>query len=117
MKEFKSARELLARGETVLCLFTRGDDLKMRPDGTGSSGYWKLDPRREVDGVLIYLRDDERRDANELFLADHDGLKGPRRPDGRYLVRLKGIRRAGFTRHDWRRFAQASMSPVRYHRR
>ena len=113
MKEFTEAEQLLRPNEVGMFLFTRGDDLDIRPDGTGSSGYWRLDARREVDHVVIYLRDAERADMNELYLAEFAGLRGPRE-DGRYLVQLREIQHVGFSRLDWSKFARGSANPVRY---
>ena len=111
--EFTEAEALLDAGETAVCLFTQGDDLDMRPDGTGTSGYWKINRRRSIDRVVVYLRDAERSDANELYVADFAGLVGPRE-DGRYLIQLEHIEHVGFTRLNWRKFARANVNPVRY---
>lgn len=113
MMEYTEAETLLGPGEKGMFIFTRGDDLEMRPDGTGSSGYWKINPRREVDRVVIYLRDPERPDLNELHIAEFAGLVGPRH-DGRYLVQLRAAKSVGFTRLPWSKFARTGMGPIRY---
>src|ERR1043166_3860444 len=108
-----TAQELLQPGETGLFVFTDGSHFTFNPDGSGSTGFWVIDPTRHVDRVVVVreqLRGDQR--FIELFTARHDGVIGPE--DGRYTVRLLDVQLAGSTDHTWKEFAHAGQNPVRY---
>ncbi len=111
MPTFSSAQELIAPGETALCLFTNGNFLTLGPNGIGSSGFWFLDPQRFYQRIIIFrwsLREGQR--YVELFTALPEGLDGPETEGafrGRYSLRLRNIERAGTTDVMWEDFVKA----------
>ena len=113
MPQFASATELLSPGETALVIVTDGKNLTDNHDGTGSTGWWVIDPQRKVDRVIIYRRASADETDNDLFTATHDGVDGPRE-DGRYLIRLLGLTLAGHSDSNWRDFAATRQNPIRY---
>ena len=106
------ASDLINPGETAVVLFTRGDLFTFSPDRTGETGNWRLDPRREPDRVVIYRRGASPT-SNELFVASYAGSRPSNEP-GRFILRLVNVTAAGTTDLNWRAFAQASSSPIRY---
>lgn len=94
-------------------MFTEGHHLEINPDGRGSSGNWKLDPKRHVDRVIIYKRDDASSDA-EVYVGTRSHIV-PSNQAGRYVVHLLDVEAAGVTNKNWRDFAETrSQNPVRY---
>jgi len=61
------ARKLLRKGETAIAVFTTGTHFYINPDGTGTTGYWKIDSKRKVSRVIIYKREPETGD-NEIYI-------------------------------------------------
>jgi hypothetical protein len=118
MPQFTSAIELLAPGETALVVFTDGTGLTDNHDGTGSTGWWTINPKRKVDVVIVYRRATKDQTDNDVFIGHHDGIDGPLEdcpyPGHRYLVRLRNFKLAGHTHANWRQFADTFMRPVRY---
>jgi hypothetical protein len=119
MTKLSSALELVAPGETALCLFTDGRFLALGPTGIGSSGFWFLDPQRQYQRIIIFRwsRDDSGRRYVELFTALPAGLDGPQAEGefrGRYSVRLRHIQQAGTTEASWEDFFQTEEHPVTY---
>ena len=112
MVRYTSAEQLLRPGEVGLFIFTEGMHLTMKPDGTGSTGIWVIDPRRRFDWVVIYKRNPNDRSKNELFMARCGDFEGPKR--GRYSINLHDIKRMGLTDVNWKEFASASENPIRY---
>ena len=113
MPAFDTAQELLQPGETGLFVLTDGRHFTINPDGSGSTGFWVINPTRQVDRVIVFrqeLRDGQR--FVELFTARYDGVVGPE--DGRYTVRLLDVQVAGSTARSWQEFADAGQNPVRY---
>jgi hypothetical protein len=108
MRTFSSAQELVAPGETALCLFTNGSYLKLGRDGIGSSGFWFLDVQRSYQRVIIYRWSQRAGQRHvELFTALPAGLDGPKADGayrGRYTVRLQHIESAGSTDASWEDF-------------
>ena len=113
MPQFASAIELLGAGETALVIFTMGQNLTDNHDGTGSTGWWVINPQRKVNRVIIYRRAGDDTTNNDLFIARYDGVEGPRE-DGRYLVRLLDFTLAGHTASNWRKFADTHSKALRY---
>ena len=113
MPQFASAIELLAPGETALVIFTVGHHLTDNHDGTGSTGWWVINPHRKVNRIIIYRRASDDLADNDLFIGRHDGVEGPRE-DGRYLVRLLDFKLAGHTASNWRKFADTYSKSLRY---
>ena|SRR5258708_37736090 len=105
---------LFEPGEIAIVIFTEGAHLQMEPNGTGSSGNWKLSPKRQVDKVIIYRRDQNGTQRHiDLYIADHDGLLGPDQ-DSRYVIRMRGITHMGITHENWYDFANVGTNTVRY---
>lgn len=113
MKEFRTAEEMVGAGETALFIFTAGDDLELFPDGTGRSGYWKISATRRLDRVVIYLRDKKRPGVGDLYSGQIAGIDA-KRADGRRLIHLQKMGKVGFTRENWRKFANTNVNPLRY---
>ena len=114
MPFFESAEQLLNPGETGLFLFTDGRFVTQNDDGSGSSGFWKLDSQRKIDRVVIFrwsLREGER--FVELFSALSSGVDGPT-DEGRYNVRLVNIHFEGNTVRTWEDFVGTQQHPVTY---
>ena len=87
MPFLESSEQLLKLGETGLFLFTNGRFFTQDANGNGSSGFWMLNPQRNIDRVIIFrwsFRKGER--FVELFSALPNGFEGPT-DEGRYTVR------------------------------
>ncbi len=106
------ARDLLKKGETAIIFFTRGKHVHINPDGTGTTGYWRLNPKRKVKRVIIYKRESTTSD-NEVYVADHAGFSTPD-DEGRYTILLRNMKHVGVTRKNWTEFTDGARSPVRY---
>jgi hypothetical protein len=114
MQTFDAAHGLLQPGETGLFLLTDGRHFVINPDGSGSTGLWRINPSRRVDRVIVFhqhVRSGQR--LVELFSAHHNGVTGPNE-QGRYTVLLLGVQPAGTTEKTWKVFAQTGQAPVRY---
>ena len=107
-----NGRELLQPGETGLFICTDGLNLVVHPDGTGSSGWWVLNPKKRFDRVLIFKRTSGRSDGAEILSARCVGYEGP--DERRYNLRLINIRHAGTTPQNWREFTGGTQNPIRY---
>jgi hypothetical protein len=107
------ATSLLSPGETAVALLTRGPHLDIRPDGSGSSGNWKITPR-DFDKVIIYheLPGPDRPRA-DIYLADYVDTVTSSDP-GRHVVRFQRCSQVGTTTRKWSDFADAGQNPVRY---
>ena len=89
------ARELLKDGERAVAIFTRGEHFSVDANGGGESGSWVIDPRRQVDKVIIYYRRGSS-GANDIYIANHAGsIPSPMR--GRYIIRLTSAHLVGST--------------------
>jgi hypothetical protein len=113
MVEYSNAEQVLRPGEVGLFIFTEGLHLTLRPDGTGTTGYWRIDPRRRVEWVVIYKRPLGSDVGGELLLARPGDFEGPTSED-RYLINLRQVVATGVTRANWRDFAAAGANPIRY---
>lgn len=115
--ELGSALDLLAPGESALCILTGGIFLEIKADGSGSSGWWVISPYRKYERVIIYKSSDGNAKA-DLYLARPDGVEGPRVGEGdtrdRYLVKFLDAKQAGSTGIPWKEFASAGQNPIRY---
>ena len=87
--DVNTARHLLEHGVRALLLCTDGRNFEIRPDDTGFSGNWRLNPNREVDTVLIYH--DPGQGRIRVYEAAFAGLEGPNDDEGRYKVALQNI--------------------------
>lgn len=106
------ARNLLKPDETAIVIFTKGKHFHINPDGTGTTGYWKINPKRKVQRVIIYKRESKTSD-NEVYIAEHAGVGTPNK-EGRYTILLRKLKHVGVTRKNWRDFAEGARSPIRY---
>ena len=113
MPHFTHVSELLQSGETALCIFTRGLHLQVGRDGHGTTGHWVVDPNRTFDRVIIYHRQSEDAQDNDLFRARCGGYVGPDEV-GRYTITLTDIEPLGTTTSAWAAFADAGQNPIRY---
>ena len=114
MNTFDTVQELLQPGETALCVLTDGRNFTFHPDGSGSTGFWKINPVRQADCVVVFrqgLRHGQR--YVELFTAQHDGVVGANE-EGRYTIKLLNMQLVDSTEHSWQKFANAGQNPVRY---
>ncbi len=111
---FDKAQELLKPGEIGLFFLTDSRYFKHKPDGSGSTGFWRIDPTRHVDLVVVFhkqIRDGQH--FAELFIARHEGVVGPRE-DGKYTVLLRDVKLAGSTDHSWQEFVGIGQKEFRY---
>lgn len=106
------ARNFVKPNERVVVIFTRGIDLEINSDNTGSTGKWHLNPNHSIDRVIIYRRDDEN-DVNSLYIATHCGVDHTEL-EGRYKIHLNHIQYVGVTTERWTDFAECGVNPVRY---
>ena len=113
MDTFDTAQELLQSGETGLFVHTDGLHFTHEVDGSGTTGNWVINPTRHIDRVVIVRW--ERRGGQrftELFTARPD--KFVRLENGRYEIKLIGVRLAGSTDRSWMEFAGTGRNPVKY---
>ena len=109
-----SARDLLQSGESAVVIFTDGREFRHSHDGSGKTGFWKMNPKRSVDKVIIYRRD-RSLDTNEVWTATPVGvIPAPARYPGRYIIKLSNVKFAGTTDEKWPTFAQTRQYPIRY---
>ncbi len=50
------AVDLLSVPKRTVAIFTRGPLFVFKKDGTGKTGNWMIDPKRDVQKVIIYCR-------------------------------------------------------------
>ena len=105
------ARNFIKPGERVIVIFTRGEDLEINPDNTGSTGKWDLNPNHSIDRVIIYHRNESN--TNLLYIATHSGVEHTDL-EGKYKIRLNHIQYVGDTGENWTEFAECGANPVRY---
>jgi hypothetical protein len=116
MSTINNASSLLSPGETAIVIFTKGKNLELDLEGTGTgtTGNWITNPRRRVDKVIVYRRDPyETSGESDVFIGEHAGLVGPNE-NGRYIVKMRGVVCAGTTQRNWYDFADAGTNPIRY---
>lgn len=105
------ARDFLEPNEQALVLFTEGPHFERRADATGTTGKWDISGRRDVDRVIIYLR--EPSGINKLYLASYVGAR-PSDESKRYYVDFAHIQYAGTTTANWHEFVGEGQKPFRY---
>ena len=113
MEEFSSAYGLLGPNEKALVIYTDGRHLAENGDGTGSTGWWRINKKRKVDRVIIYHRKSKDQTDNDLFTGSFDKVEGPNE-DGRFTLHLVDYKLAGKTSADWRSFADTFSKEIRY---
>jgi hypothetical protein len=114
MEEIQAAVDLLRPGETSLIVFTEGRHLEFSPDGTGTSGNWVIDPERQVDRFILYVRPGEVGSLADVYRADYEAAAPAPVREGRFVVSFRAMERVGITRQDWAHFADTGANPVRY---
>jgi hypothetical protein len=102
-----NASELLQVGQSALVLFTDGNQLVLQPDGTGSTGNWRLDDDFECDKVIIYWRTDT---ANKVHLGDFIATRSSPERNRRVVV-FRNMSLLGVTDSNWFQFANGSQLP------
>ena len=103
------AQTLLRANHTAIAVFTKGPKFHLNPDGSGSTGDWVIDPKLDVDKVIVYQR---KEDTNEVYVADYDGLS----PAGerRHKIHFLNARLVDSTDKPWTEFAGPGQNPIRY---
>lgn len=118
MRQFPLAIELLAPGESALVLRTDGRGLTDNHNGTGSTGWWRIGPKRSFDTVIIFRQASKDGADNDVFIGKRDRVEGPIKNTGyrgvRYLVHLHDFKHAGQTFSNWRTFADTHQNPTRF---
>ena len=104
------AQSLLEAGQTAVAVFTKGSNLNLNADGTGTTGDWKVRGDLDVDKVIIYHRRDQ--DSNEIYLADFDGVTEA--GEGRRTIHFVNAMLKDSTGKSWKEFAATGQSPVKY---
>src|SRR5262245_58454211 len=90
--------------------------VEIEADGSGRSGNWvaRPDRREHLDKVIIYNRLPEQKPPEaEVYLADFVGTAASDE-EGRLVVEFRNANQVGTTNRNWREFADARTSPVRY---
>src|SRR5262245_36485700 len=108
MNSYDKAASVAGRG-IALALFTRGWNFRVKKKGAGSTGNWKLDPKRarSAKWVVVYVHG---KDGGAVWRAKNAGVSQRR---GRWQVQLQNLRLVGHTDESWRTFA-GGQNPVRY---
>jgi hypothetical protein len=114
MATYSHAKEVIAKNEMAVVVFTHGLFLTFDSAGNGTSGKWVVDPDRleEVDKVIIYLRL-EGDSVNRIFLGTYAGSQPSDLPR-RWLIRFSGLKEVGTTFANWLDFAGSGQNPVSY---
>ena len=112
MKQLSSAYELLKSGEKALVVFTKGQHLIDHGNGTGSTGWWKIDKTRKFDRIIVYHRKGEDHTVNAVSTGKPHGT--PRRSNGRSMLDMVDLKVAGSTTSDWPDFADTFQKEIRY---
>lgn len=106
------ARDLITQQESAIVIFTDGTHLHMNTDGTGTTGYWVINPERTVDKVIIYHRR-QSSDVNDVYIGNYlDVIASPE--EGRYNINLTGLHLVDSTKANWHEFAESGANPIRY---
>ena len=106
------AKELISENETAIVVFTKGDNFIINDDQCGSTGFWKINPQRQFDKVIIYKRDSKNR-TNEIYIANPIRVI-PSPVDGRYIIELSSITLQDITDINWLEFTGSGANPIRY---
>lgn len=105
------ATSLLKRGEKAIVIFTHGKYFKKNRDGSGSTGHWLIDEKRQATRVVIYNR---THSGNQVYVARRVAVT-PSKVPGRFVLQLNDVRYYGSTYFNWLQFS-GSRNPVRYFR-
>ena len=112
------AIDFLIPGEKALVVFTDGLNLTIRPDGTGTSGNWIVNPHRRADKIIIdpVAYSTETRITNEIFMGQQNGIIGPTPDDDRRYIswHFIDLKHVGTTDMNWKEFAETGSAPVKY---
>lgn len=110
--KYSHMSQLLRPDEIGLFIFTKGNCFKIdESDGTGYTGWWKVDPRRRVDWIFIYYR--PKKGCNKLYVARCGDLQDRAR-DIKYLIKLRDAKLVGYTDMNWVKFGGAAGNGIRY---
>jgi hypothetical protein len=107
----RCARDVVPRDSAALVVFSRWENLELQPDGTGWTGFWRIDPTKEFDKVILYLRDEAG--VNSVYLADRVSTREAAEC-GRYTIDIVNAKLVATTVSNWREFAEGGSNPVRY---
>ena len=66
MQELSSAYELLQPNEKALVIYTDGRHLTDNGNGTGSTGWWKINHKRKINRVIVYHRKSQDQTDNSF---------------------------------------------------
>ncbi len=106
------AKDLLTQNEKAIVLFTRGVHLVIEENGRGKTGNWKLDPKRDLDKVILYVRPEDSEIA-DVMIADHGGVELSNE-NRRYVINLENLINVGSTNLNWKEFSGGGQNPIRY---
>ena len=110
------ALDLLDPGESAIALRTDGRYLKIRnPDGSGSSGNWKISATRPANKVIIYLQLQNQVGA-DIYVANYVDTVGSPDPPRRILY-FQDAELIGSTDRNWKTFAETNQNSVRHLRK
>ena len=114
MENFKTAREVIAKNQMAVIVFTHGEHFSYDTVGNGFTGKWVVDPETvdEVDKVIIYLRRGNET-VSHIFLGNYAGTR-PSDIAKRRLIRFTSLKEIGTTDSNWLEFANAGQNPVSY---
>ena len=108
------AVDLLKLNEEAIVVFTRDKHLDIRPDGTGSSGHWKVDSDR-LPGKLIIMNRPGDSGVADILIANITGSSpSPSPHDGRTILFFSQVRNFGSTESNWIEFSGGGQNPVHY---
>lgn len=110
MKEITAASHLLTATQSAIVVFTRGNHFTINPDGSGSTGHWRIKANLASEKVIVYYRKEK---TNEVYTADFAGLTHSPEADRRVIL-LRNIALAGTTASNWFKFGGRSQSPVQF---
>lgn len=105
-------KDVLEPREPALAIPTRGDSLILNRDGTGKTGWWKINPDRVPDRLVLYVRP-EGSGAADILVGIVTGFSPSPNPK-RVWVHFSNLKNMGSTRINWIEFADASQNPIRY---
>lgn len=108
--EIVTAKQLLDDEQSALLIFTRGNHFIIKPDGSGSTGNWRIKSTVYSEKVIVYCR---QANSNVVYTADFADLVNSSEP-GRKIILLRNICAAGVTSSNWRQFGGRSQSPVQF---
>jgi len=109
-----TAQDLLERNQSAVVFFTHGQDFHIGDNGDGETGSWMLnaDLVKQVNKVIVYLRDENEK-INHIYLGDFHSLRRGDR-SRRWIVRFHNMNEIGTTNLHWLKFGNGTTSPVNY---